>query len=189
MGRSCRTLPPYPGGAGSLYLDALSLPRPLTNEPGKTRGTRVGRTQPPRRRPYPLEGPGRTVGMRVCLPWGENCWSHTPLATRGRLYPPNGPGRAGGTQVPSVAWGGTGSPPVHGPPRGFPIPQRPRRTGGTGVCLPLCGAGLKVLSYMAPTGRPYPPGRTGGTRVCPPLCREVLDLHTPLAPPRGVPIP
>ena len=87
MGRSCRTLPPYPGSAGSSHLEALLLPNPPPSEPGKTRGTRIERTHPSHKRPSPPEGPGRAVRLRVCPPWGENCWSHPPLLPAGVPIP------------------------------------------------------------------------------------------------------
>ena len=102
-----------------------------------------------------------------------------------------GLGRTGRTRVwPPLCGGGT-SPCAPKPPRGVPIPPRPRQDRrDSGVTAAVWGRDLFVRP-QTPTGRPYPsaaqarPERLRCNRRC--VGRD--SFACPPKPPRGAPIP
>ena len=91
---------------------------------------------------------------------------------------------------PPLCGGGT-TPCAPKPPRGVPIPPRPRQDRrDSGVTAAVWGGDLSV-SPQTPTGRPYPSAAQAGPEGlgCNRRCVGEGPLRAPPKPPRGVPIP
>ena len=147
--------------------------------------------QTPTGRPYPsaaLAGPEGLGCNRRCV--GENL-SVCPQTPTGRPYP--SAAQAGpeglGCNRHCVGEGPLRAPPK--PPRGVPIPPRPRQDRrDSGVTTAVWGRDLSVCP-RTPTGRPYPsPAQIEPEGLgCNRHCVGEGPLRAPPKPPRGVPIP
>ena len=144
----------------------------------------------PTGRPYPpgaqagLEGLGCT---RRCVGVGGVVSLKNP---RGASLSPRGPRKIGGTRVYPVLCGGGWCGGSSKPPRGVPVPPRPRQDRrDSGISTAVWGWLVWCL-LKTHTGHSYPPaaGKTRGTRVYPPLCGGGW-CGVSLKPPRGVPMP
>ena len=118
--------------------------------------------------PWPKQD-RRNSGVSAA-PWGWTVWcllkTHTGLSLRG-------PSRTGGNQVYPPLCEGEWCSVSSKPPRGVPIPPRPRQDRRDSSVSAAVWGWMVRVSPKTPMGRPYPtngPGRTGGTRVYPPLC-------------------
>ena len=147
--------------------------------------------KPPRGVPIPPrpKQDRRDSGVTAAV-WGGDL-SVSPQTPTGRPYP--SAAQAGpeglGCNRRCVGEGPLRAPPK--PPRGVPIPPRPRQDRrDSGVTAAVWGRDLSVRPQN-PHGASLSlrgPGRTGGTRVSPPLCGGGTTPCAP-KPPRGVPIP
>ena len=156
-GARARSHPLPPSGPG-VHFGVEGVVSPLNPHgaslsprgPGRAGGTRV----------YPPLCGGRVVWCLLKTPTGR---PYTPAAQAG----PEGLGCI--RRCVGGGWCGVSSK----PPRGVPIPPRPRQDRrDSGVSAAVWGVG-GVVSPPNPHGvslSPRGPGRTGGTRVYPPLC-------------------
>ena len=200
-----RVYPPLCGGSGKVDLTRSPHEAPLS--PRRPRQDRrdsgvsgavwgeIGDSN--------VHGPPRGVAAQA-RPEGLRCIRrcvggtgnpYAPGLPTGRPYPRNGPGRTGGTRVHPPLCGGQWEGQTYPtPPRGAPIPKRPkqdRRDSGASAAVGEGGDG-DPHAPCPPTRRPYPPnglGKTRGTRVYPPLCGGIWKVKHTRPPPRGVPIP
>ena len=136
-----RVRPPLCGG-GTSPCDTQNPPRGVPIPPwsrqdgglgcsrrcvGEGAHTRAPTT--PTGLPYPSAAPSGPEG----LGWNRRCARGGPLRVslnpHGASLPPRGPGTTGGTRVSPPLCGGGTTPCAPKPPRGVPIPPRPRGTG------------------------------------------------------------
>ena len=118
--------------------------------------------QSPTGRPYPSAAQAGPEGLgcsRRCVGEGPH---RAPTIPHRASLSLRGPGRTGGTRVKPPLCGGGTSPCTHNPPRGVPIPPRPRQDRrDSGVTAAVWGRDLTVYP-QSPTGRPYPSAAQAG---------------------------
>ena len=115
------------------------------------------RPQSPTGRPYPSAAQAGPEGLGCNRRYVGEGPLRVPTIPHGASLSCGGPGKTGGTRVQPPLCGGGSSPCAQNPPRGVPIPPRPRQDRrDSGVAAAVWGRVLSVCP-KSPTGRPYPP--------------------------------
>ena len=107
-----------------------------------------------------------------------------PQSPTGCHYPPAAEAGPEGVGCSRRCVGGGTSPCAYNPPRGVPIPPRPRQDRrDSGVTAAVWGRDLSVCP-QSPTGRPYPPAAQAGPEGlgCNRRCVGEGPLHVPTIP-------
>ena len=108
-------------------------------------------------RPYPPAAQAGPEGLRCIRRCGGVGGVRSPQNSHGASLSPRGPARTGGTRVYPPLCGGGWCGLSSKPPRGVPIPARPRQDLGDSCVSAAVWRWVVWCLFKTPAGRPYPP--------------------------------